>query len=461
MPTILPILLASAVSGQAVTISSAGLVSDKDGTRLVFRTGEEVLSRSRLDSDGALTVEILGSRSALEGHLELSTNTHFSSVDATNLLRDGSDVASFRFHLRQGIHAGILHREWDGRDLSFLLDKAPAKPQVSSLWSMAPSQPVPEVLAALTVVPSLETTRAWGGGDLETIELRFSSPLTQAELSGSGKAYVVKLGKCRTTKVSVAAAASTLIQSLAAGKEGELKLALKAEPKSILLTRSGNSVAIRMVTSSPIAKPWAWNSSKGKVETFGDAELPKDESVNIASLKKDLKPQGGEGFTVDGSKAATDSKGALTGVSATGSDKASLTEAQKLEEERRKSREIAQQQIAQDAAKQDAEEKKNRVVYNTFGQRDPFIPLEPDDVEGGLNVDQMRVVGIIASPTRPMAVLEHTSQPGLSVALKEGDAIQNGRVLKIERDRVIFVLEEFGVSRQFALKLQAPKGEKS
>ena len=73
----------------------------------------------------------------------------------------------------------------------------------------------------------------------------------------------------------------------------------------------------------------------------------------------------------------------------------------------------------------------------------------------------MRVVGIIASPTRPMAVLEHTSQPGLSVALREGDAIQNGRVLKIERDRVVFLLEEFGVSRQFALKLQAPKGEKS
>jgi hypothetical protein len=34
-------------------------------------------------------------------------------------------------------------------------------------------------------------------------------------------------------------------------------------------------------------------------------------------------------------------------------------------------------------------------------------------------------------------------------------------VLKIERDRVVFLLEEFGVSRQFALKLQAPKGEKS
>jgi len=117
--------------------------------------------------------------------------------------------------------------------------------------------------------------------------------------------------------------------------------------------------------------------------------------------------------------------------------------------------------VAEDVAKQEELDKKNRVVYNTFGIRDPFIPLQPDDVEGGLNIDQMRVVGIIYSPTRPMAVLEHVSQGGLSVALREGDAIQSGRVLKILRDQVVFVLEEFGVTRQFTLKLQVPKGEKS
>lgn len=457
----LSILLAGGLASQAATISSAGLVADHDGTRLVFRTGEEALSRSRLESDGSLLVEIQGTKTALEGHLDLSTNSQFASVDASNLYRDGADVASFRFHFRPGVKANVLHREWDGKDLSFLLDKTPAKPQVSALWTMAPSHDATAVLAALTTVPSLETVRAWGSGDLETIELRFSAPVQQAELQGSGKAYVIKLGKSRMNKLSVAAAASKLVQSLTPGKEGEVKLALKEDARSVLLTRSGNTVALRLVATAPLAKAWAWNSAQGKVETFGGSVLPNDESANLANLRKDLKPQGGEGFTVDGSKSATEAQGTLAGNSATGGDKVALGEAQKLEEERRKSREIAQQQSAQDAAKLDAEEKKNRVTYNTFGGRDPFIPLEPDDVEGGLNVDQMRVVGIIASPTRPMAVLEHTSQPGLSVALREGDAIQNGRVLKIERDRVVFVLEEFGVSRQFALKLQAPKGEKS
>ncbi|HOX51502.1 MAG TPA: hypothetical protein PKY05_08430, partial [Fibrobacteria bacterium] len=324
-----------------------------------------------------------------------------------------------------------------------------------------PSRDASVVLAALTTNPTLEGTRAWGAGDLETVEMRFSAPPVQADLVGSGKSYTIKLGKSRVAKLNVPASASKLIQSIGPGKDGEVKVTLKEDARSVLLTRSGNTIALRLVAKSPLPKAWAWSSAKPKVETFGETALPADESANLANLRKDLKPQGGEGFTADGSRSPTEAKGTLAGASAGSGDKNALAEAQKLEAERRKSREIAQKQIDQDVAKQEAEDKKNRVTYNTFGVRDPFIPLEPDDVEGGLNVDQMRVVGIIASPTRPMAVLEHTSQPGLSVALREGDAIQNGRVLKIERDRVVFVLEEFGVSRQFALKLQAPKGEKS
>jgi hypothetical protein len=457
----LSILLACGLASQAATISSAGLVADRDGTRLVFRTGEEVLSRSRVEPDGSLLVEIQGTKTALEGHLDLSTNAKFASVDASNLYRDGADVASFRFRFRSGVKASVLHREWNGQDLSFLLDKTPARAQVSPLWTMAPSHDASVVLAALTTTASLEGARAWGAGDLETVELRFSVPPIQADLQGAGKSYTIKLGKSRVAKLNVPASASRLIQAMVPGKDGEIKLTLKEDARSVLLTRSGNTVALRLVAKSPVQKAWAWNSLQGKVETFGGADMPSDESVNLANLRNDLKPQGGEGFTADGSKSSTESKGTLAGNSAASGDKAALGEAQKLEAERRKSREIAQEQLAQDAAKVDAEEKKNRVTYNTFGVRDPFIPLESDDLEGGLNVDQMRVVGIIASPTRPMAVLEHTSQPGLSVALREGDAIQNGRVLKIERDRVVFVLEEFGVSRQFALKLQAPKGEKS
>jgi len=219
-------------------------------------------------------------------------------------------------------------------------------------------------------------------------------------------------------------------------------------------------VVVRLVAASPVAKAWNW-SSGGKLEVFGGTTLPTDETTNYAGLRKELKVQGGEGFTVEGSRSPTDVRGVLNTGSSASNDRGALGEAQKLEAERRKSQEFTDHQNAQSAARQQAQDEKEKVVYNTFGIRDPFIPLEPDDIEGGLNIDQMRVVGIIASSTRPMAVLEHTTQPGISVALREGDAIQNGRVLKIERDRVVFLLEEFGVSRQFALKLQAPKGEKS
>lgn len=445
---------------QAAPISSAGIVADGSGTRVVFRVGQEPLSRVISEADGTLRIEIQGSTTLLEGHHDLSPSGPFASVDAASLQREGSSIAVFRFHPAKGSAAKrVLHREWDGQDIAFLLDKAPAKNRTADLWSV-PVAGAREsvVLAALSVAPHFESARAWGSGDMETIELKFSTPPLEAQLSGSGKNFVVDLGKAKPGKVAIPVAASRLIQSVTPGKEGEFKLTLKEDARSVLLTRSGSTVAIRLVATGPIAKPWVWNGAK--LETFGGSALPSDEVANISGLRKDLKLKGGEGFSADGGKGAT-AQGMVASGTAASSDKASIAEAQKLEAERRKSQEITDHQVAEQSAQKAEEDKKNKVTYNTFGIRDPFIPLEPDDAEGGLNIDQMRVVGIIASPTRPMAVLEHTTQPGLSVALREGDAIQNGRVLKIERDRVVFLLEEFGVSRQFALKLQAPKGEKS
>lgn len=463
MPRRLSILLAAgAVAAQAGTIATAGLVSDANGTRLVLRTGEEPLSRVLPGADGTLSLEVQGCRTALQGIHALSANPWFSSIEASNSVRNGADVAVFRFHPAAGRRgASVLHREWDGREISFLLDKSAAKTPLALLWSVpVPVPSAPAVLASLVATPSLEGLRAWGSGDMESVEFRFSGPVQKAELSGSGKMFSVNLGKARLPHLGLQASASRLLQGLSQGKDGEIRVALKEAPRSILLTRSGNAVVVRLVAASALSKAWAWKSG-GKVETFGGSALPSDESVSVAALRKDLRPQGGEGFTAEGSRSPTEVRGALNAGSSASTDRGALGEAQKLEAERRKSQEFSDRQVAASSAQQAVEDQKNKVVYNTFGIRDPFIPLEADDAEGGLNIDQMRVVGIIASPTRPMAVLEHTSQPGLSVALREGDAIQNGRVLKIERDRVVFLLEEFGVSRQFALKLQAPKGEKS
>jgi len=459
----LSILLAlGAMATQAGMIASVGFVADGNGTRLVLRTGEEPLSRVQREPDGTLRLEIQGSRSALLGSHPLAANSWFSSIEASNSNRDGADVAVFRFHPGTGAPiASVLHREWDGREISFVLEKTAAKRPEAQVWTVpVPSPDGREVLASLSTTPSLEGVRAWGSGDMETVELDFSGPTSKSDLSGQGKAYAIHLGKVRLAHLGLQTAASQLLAGLSAGKQGEVRITLKETPKSILLTRSGNSVVVRLVSAAPLSKAWAWKSGS-KVEMFGTSSLPSDEAVSVASLRKGLKPQGGTGFSVEGTPSPDDARGALNSGSAASGDRNALAQAQELEAERRKSQEFSDHQLAASSAKQEAEDQKNKVVYNTYGIRDPFIPLESDDVEGGLNIDQMRVVGIIASPTRPMAVLEHTSQPGLSVALREGDAIQNGRVLKIERDRVVFLLEEFGVSRQFALKLQAPKGDKS
>lgn len=459
----LSILLAlGAISAQAGTIASVGFVADGNGTRLVLRTGEEPLSRVLRESDGTLRLEIQGSRSALLGTHPLAKNALFTGVEASNTSRDGASVAVYRFHPRPGASiASVLHREWDGENIAFVLDKDPAKSPLTELWSVpVPSRETSEVFASLSTIPSLERVRAWGSGDMETVELEFTGPTSKSDLTGQGKAYVVHLGKVRLTHLGLQGSASRLLAGLTAGKEGEVRVALKEAPESILLTHSGNSVVVRLVSSAPLSKAWTWTSGS-KVETFGSVALPSDEVVSLASLRKGLKPQGGPGFSLNGNSSPNGARGSLNSGSSASGDRNALAQAQELEAERRKSQEFSDHQLAASSAKQEAEDQKNKVVYNTYGIRDPFIPLEADDVEGGLNIDQMRVVGIIASPTRPMAVLEHTSQPGLSVALREGDAIQNGRVLKIERDRVVFLLEEFGVSRQFALKLQAPKGDKS
>lgn len=461
-------LAAGALAVQAGTITSAGFIADRSGTRVVLQASEEPLSRSSLDPDGALRIEVQGCRTTLTGIHKLAKNPLFAEVEATNTERSGSVIATFRFTPIKGARqATVRHREWDGTGLSFLIEKDPATYAVADFWSV-PAVAVPTnqpVFASLSVTPSLQMAKAWGSGDFETVALEFPTPTLKAELVGSGKKYSIRLGKARLAgKLAPPASASKLIQSIAPGKDATgdiVVVTLKKEPRSLLLARSGSSVVLRMVLPEANREAWNWNSKSGKLETFGSSAPPADETADAASLRKGLATSSGTGFSVEGSAPPMEGRGVLSAGSASIDDAAGLSEAQKLEAERRKSREFTDRKVAENAAQQEAVDKQNRVVYNTFGIRDPFIPLEPDDIESGLNIDQMKVVGIIASPTRPMAVLEHTSQPGLSVALKEGDAIQNGRVLKIERDRVVFLLEEFGVSRQFALKLQAPKGDKS
>ncbi len=93
-----------------------------------------------------------------------------------------------------------------------------------------------------------------------------------------------------------------------------------------------------------------------------------------------------------------------------------------------------------------------RVMYSSFGRRDPFVDVK-GLVEEGINIDQMELVGIIWESEEPMAILSDVRTPTVSYTIKEGDKVLNGKVLKITQTDVLFLIQEFGVSRRYSMGL--------
>lgn len=94
----------------------------------------------------------------------------------------------------------------------------------------------------------------------------------------------------------------------------------------------------------------------------------------------------------------------------------------------------------------------DRVTYSSFGRRDPFVEIK-GLVEEGINIDQVELVGIIWEADVPLAILVESKNPAVSYTLKEGDKIMNGKVLKITQTDVLFLIQEFGVSRRYSMSL--------
>lgn len=114
---------------------------------------------------------------------------------------------------------------------------------------------------------------------------------------------------------------------------------------------------------------------------------------------------------------------------------------------------LAREKEAADEEKKRIEPEENRVTYNSYGRRDPFIPVEQGVSDNGIDIDQMKVVGIIWQASQPMAVLEHSKESGISFTVKEGDPVHNGRVARISHDAVTFDISEYGISRSYSLRL--------
>jgi len=96
----------------------------------------------------------------------------------------------------------------------------------------------------------------------------------------------------------------------------------------------------------------------------------------------------------------------------------------------------------------------DKIVYSSWGFRDPFLEVKSSSTDTtSINIDNLTLAGIIYENERPMVLLSDNKIMGHSYTLFEGDTIKNGKVLKISKNSVTFLLQEYGVSRRYIIKL--------
>ncbi len=102
------------------------------------------------------------------------------------------------------------------------------------------------------------------------------------------------------------------------------------------------------------------------------------------------------------------------------------------------------------------EEKTPRTItYRVLG-RDPFIPLRTKESDTLVDPQKARLVGILYDETDRLGLLETTAGGKRAFAVREGDRVEKGRVLKVRPDEVVFLLTEMGISHTYILRLAPP-----
>ncbi|MCL2689323.1 MAG: hypothetical protein FWE57_05700 [Chitinispirillia bacterium] len=93
------------------------------------------------------------------------------------------------------------------------------------------------------------------------------------------------------------------------------------------------------------------------------------------------------------------------------------------------------------------------VRYRVYG-RDPFVPLVRDPGLTGLpKVENLRLVGVLEDSRERIALLEDFTDQNRAFAMRTDDMVEYGRVLRIHRDRVVFLMSDFGVARSYTLRI--------
>jgi hypothetical protein len=97
---------------------------------------------------------------------------------------------------------------------------------------------------------------------------------------------------------------------------------------------------------------------------------------------------------------------------------------------------------------------KKVIEYHEYG-RDPFLPLSRTDESPVPYVENLKLMGILYDETDRIALFEDPS--GKAYAMRENDPVKNGYLFRIQPDKALFIINELGISRTYALKLPKEK----
>lgn len=97
---------------------------------------------------------------------------------------------------------------------------------------------------------------------------------------------------------------------------------------------------------------------------------------------------------------------------------------------------------------------KQLIRYHRNG-RDPFVPYG-NFLESSFGlpfIENLRLVGILFDDGDRIALLEDKKSDNRPFTMREEDRVERGKVLKIYRDKVVFLITEYGISRSVTLRL--------
>ena len=97
--------------------------------------------------------------------------------------------------------------------------------------------------------------------------------------------------------------------------------------------------------------------------------------------------------------------------------------------------------------------------YDGGGQRDPFAALVGEGIDIGPTFADLRLRGIIYSTGRGQSIALLHDRTGNLYRARRGDIIGNATILEIRPLEVLFVVEDFGQTRQEMLRLKSDEAE--